>query len=332
MIRSSTACTFALITLPGIALAGMLLGCTEPSGTGGTMDAPPPVAIADPVPSEVPVPAEDAAVLAAGDPAASDGAQPEPEADSTEVAEVEDAEAGEQAEAGEEAPQPDAVLEPRRVLIVGSSLAATGLGAVLEKMLDANPDVVCYRKAKSSTGLARPDFYDWYDQGKRQIEFRKPDLVLVLMGANDGQDIVPWKGSPRVHWGAEDWPEAYRTRVDDFLATLTTPVEGSEGARVMWLGMPKVTSPSLERKLTLIRGVQADAIGGLGDEGVYLDLTPYIVNDQGELLRTARVKGKERELRAEDGVHFTMSGCEFLAEKIYPEVLAALGLPPEPSE
>jgi hypothetical protein len=31
-------------------------------------------------------------------------------------------------------------------------------------------------------------------------------------------------------------------------------------------------------------------------------------------------------------VHFTMSGCEYLADKIYPEVLTRLGLPTEPSK
>jgi hypothetical protein len=326
MIRTSPACAFALFTLPCLALIASL-GCTEPSGTGGTVDAPSPAAVVEPAPSqaggEEAAKVEEEAVLAAGDPAASGTEGSEPAAG--EAAEAEEA----KATTGDDE---EAVLEPRRVLIVGSSLAATGFGAVLEDMLDANPDVVCYRKAKSASGLARPDFYDWTDQGKRQVEFRKPDLVIVIMGANDGQDIHPWKGSSRVRWGDEGWPDAYRGRVDDFLASLATPVEGEDGARVMWLGLPKMPSPSLERKLTLIRGIHEEAIRSLGDGGLYLDTTQYLIDDQGELLRTADVKGKDRELRSEDGVHFTMSGCEYLAAKVYPEVLGALGLPAEPSE
>jgi len=61
------------------------------------------------------------------------------------------------------APEPEpaaAPTEPRRVLILGDSLAATGFGAMLEKRLDAREDVVCYRKGKSASGLARPDFFD----------------------------------------------------------------------------------------------------------------------------------------------------------------------------
>jgi hypothetical protein len=315
----SSARAFALFTLPVAVLSGALLGCTEPSGTGGTIDAPPPAVIepsADPA-LEPAAPSEDAAVLAAGDPAA----EAEPPATAEAAVEAQPA-----------APEEAAVLEPRRVLIVGSSLAATGFGAVLEDMLDEHPDIECFRKAKSASGLVRPDFFDWDDQSKRQVEFRKPDLVIVFMGANDGQDIPAWKGSNRVGWGDEDWPAAYRDRVDGFLANLTMSVEGADGADVMWLALPKMPSPSLERKLTIIRGVHEQAVAALGGHGSYLDTTQYLVDDQGALMVSTKVRGKQHEIRSEDGVHFTMSGCEYLADKIYPEVLTRLGLPTEPSK
>lgn len=319
MIKPSSARVFAPSALHLLMLTA--IACSEPSGAAttadvapvahGPADAEPEVA---PAPEPATEPAADDTVLAAQDPAT--------------------ASPGDEAETGAdiEPPEPAAPIEPKRVLIVGSSLAATGFGAVLEDKLDAHPNIDCYRKAKSASGLARPDFFDWDDQSKRQVEFRKPDLVIVFMGANDGQDIPPWRGSSRVMWGSEDWSAAYRTRVDDFLTNLTTPVEEQDGAHVMWLGLPKMPSPSLERKLTLIRGVHEQAVQALGDAGIYLDTTPYLVDEAGQLLRTAKVRGKDQELRSEDGVHFTMSGCEFLADKIYPEVLTALGLPAESSE
>jgi len=329
MIRSSTACVKALLTLP---LLVALVACAEPSGAAQSVDEPASDA-AEPAPTPSPeVPDEDGEVLAAADPAASDE-PPEGDAPSEApgTAEAEAEQDGEVASADDTPEQDPADLEPRRVLIVGSSLAATGLGAVLEDLLDANPNVVAYRKGKSASGLSRPDFYDWFDQGKRQVEFRKPDLVIVLIGANDGQDIPPWKGEGRIRWGSDEWPDAYRERVDDFLASVTMAVEGGEGAHVLWLGLPKVTSPSLERKLDLIRGIHEERVNELGDAGVYLDTTQYLVDDGGKLLLTAEVKGKQREIRGEDGVHFTMSGCEYLADKIYPQVLGALDLPLEPA-
>jgi uncharacterized protein len=314
MTSTSFARGFALITLTSLSL----FACT----TGSPVDAPPAAIAAEPSDATAPAQLADEvesgealgdAVLAKADPtAAQDG--PEAAIASDDPIEPEDA-----------APQ-----GPRTVLILGDSLAATGFGALLEDKLDAHPDVVCYRKAKSASGLARPDFYDWFDQGVRQVEFRKPDLVVVVMGGNDGQDLPAWKGSSRVLWGSAGWPSAYRGRVDDFLGKITTPVEGEDAARVFWLGLPMMGMRSLEKKLVLIRQIQQEAVAALGAGAVYLDTTPFLVDDKGDLLSSATVKGKARELRAEDGIHFTMSGSEYLADKVYPEILVALGLPPGP--
>ncbi len=303
----------ALLPLVLVALA-----CTEPSGTGGTVDAPAPAN-------------EPTAEVEAGQ--KTDEAANDP---NTVLATVnaDAADSGaEPAIAGAEPPEPEPMIpeQPYKVLILGDSLARTAFGALLEDKLDAHPHVECYRKAKSATGLARPDFYDWFDQGSKEIELRKPDLVVVVMGGNDGQDIPPWKGSPRVQWDTEGWPAAYRQRVDQFLQLVSAPIareDGSEiSARVLWLGLPQMGLRSLEKKLVLIRQIQQDAVASLGGGAVYLDTTPFLVDGQGALLDTATVDGKSQELRADDGIHFTMSGSEYLADKVYPEVLGVLNLP-----
>lgn len=318
MTSSSFARGLALSTLTALTV----LACTT-----GTVDAPPAAIAAEPSEASVAtgpanevdpnegaqeVPTDDAAVLAKADPTAAQD-NPGPEAAVAEADPIQPDDAGPQ--------------EPRTVLILGDSLAATGFGALLEDKLDARSDVVAYRKAKSATGLARPDFYDWFDQGWRQVEFRKPDLIVVVMGGNDGQDIPAWKGSSRVNWDTPGWPAAYRARMDDFLGKITTPVEGGDAARVLWLGLPKMDMRSLEKKLVLIRQIQQEAVVALAPGAVYLDTTQFLVDEQGELIASAEVQGKSRELRAEDGIHFTMSGSEYLADKVYPEIIVALGLP-----
>jgi hypothetical protein len=302
----------------------LAFGCTEPSGTGGTVDGPGPATVEGAAPSEA-APPDDGSTLASGNPAAAE--EPEPAV----------------AEEPAEPKPPELVIpdKPYKVLILGDSLAATGFGVLLEDKLDKHPHVDAYRKAKSATGLARPDFFDWYDEGPKQVEFRKPDLVIVVMGGNDGQDIPPWKGSDRVRWDSDEWPAAYRGRVDRFLQEIAAPVareDGSEvGARILWLGLPQMGLKSLEKKLVLIRQIQQDAVASHGQGAVYLDTTPFLVDAQGALIDKAPVDGKERELRAEDGIHFTMSGSEYLADKVYPGVLEVLALPdidalPKPDE
>jgi len=311
----------ALFTLSLLATLGV--ACSEPETKGDTLDAPASSAVDE---------RDDPARVASDGAGVEDGASGDPEGNPEVEAEPE--------------PEPEFVLptEPMRVLIVGDSLAATGFGALLEDKLDAHPLVTCYRKGKSSSGLARPDFYDWQDQASRQVEFRKPDLVIVLIGGNDGQDIPPWKGSKRVQWGSDGWPAAYRVRVDDMLTRVSTPQPDSDGvtpelgAEVVWLGLPVMGMRSFERKLVLIREVQEQAVADF-PRARYLATNDYLLDEDGAMLVRAEVDGKVQALRAEDRIHFSMPGSEFLSARIYPEILATLHLPetlpepePEPAE
>jgi hypothetical protein len=212
---------------------------------------------------------------------------------------------------------------PRKVLVLGDSLAATGFGAMLEKRLDEHPDIECFRKAKSATGLARPDFYDWESEAKKAVDQRKPDLVVIIMGGNDGQDLTSKTGKgKRVAWKSDGWNDAYKARVADFLSEIS-----ADGRKVLWLGLPRTGTTSFEQKLTTIREVQSQALADFGDAGVYLDTTPFITTDAGELIDSATIgKRKAQALREEDGIHFTMAGSEFFADKVYPEVLKVLGV------
>lgn len=263
--------------------------------------APPPAAIptAD-LPAAEPEPAP-AAAAGPQEPAIAPGT-PEPAAADDEVA---------------------APSGPRKVLLLGDSLAATGFGAILERRLDAHPDIECFRKAKSATGLARPDFYDWESEAKKAVEQRKPDLVVVILGGNDGQDLTTKSGKgKRVPWKSDDWADAYKERVSNFLREIS-----AEGRKVLWLGLPRTATTNFEQKLHIIRDAQSQALAEFGEAGVYLDTSPFLTDPRGGLIDTAEVgKRKAQAIREDDGIHFTMAGSEFFADKVYPEVLRVLGV------
>ena len=301
-----------------LSLAALLLvAACRPGGDAepATSASAPAAADSQPAPSEPTKPSDDDRALAST-------ATPEDAEPAAGTADPEPAIAAVEPEPEPETPKiPD---EPYKVLILGDSLAATGFGALLEKKLDAHPHVVCYRKGKSASGLARPDFFDWISEGKRQVEAREPDLVVVIMGGNDGQDLKRPRGSKRVPWKDEEWPAAYRERMDSFIGEIAAP-----GRKLLWLGLPHMGLRSLEKKLVLIRGIQQEAIEALGDDGIYLDTVPYTADEDGATLKTAAVEGmrKLQTIRAEDRIHFTMAGSEYFAQKIYPSVLEALALP-----
>jgi hypothetical protein len=207
------------------------------------------------------------------------------------------------------------------VLLLGDSLIVTSFGEYLEKSLNEQPGIRAVRKAKSSTGLARPDFFDWMKVGREEIERHRPDVVVVIMGGNDGQDLTDTKGKGRVHWGTPAWESAYRQRVLDFLGVLAAP-----GRKILWVELPITGLKNFERKLGVIRRVLREAVSSREDS-THLDTKPFFTDAKGGLLREALVEGfrKPMRLRMEDGVHFTLAGGRYFASRVHPAVLGLLG-------
>ncbi|MEX2628243.1 MAG: hypothetical protein WD225_15260, partial [Ilumatobacteraceae bacterium] len=74
-----------------------------------------------------------------------------------------------------------------RVVVVGDSLAV-GLGYFADRVF--RPAVVDVRKqARISTGLARPDYFDWPAQMQLIVDRYRPDLTIVMVGENDNQPL-----------------------------------------------------------------------------------------------------------------------------------------------
>lgn len=210
-----------------------------------------------------------------------------------------------------------------KVLMVGDSLAATGFGVLLEKRLDKHSEVDCARRAKSATGLARPDYFNWFKEGRKAVRRHKPELVVVIIGGNDGQDLVldARRKNKRVPWKSAQWDAAYARRVLEFVDSMQ-----AEGRKVLWLGLPRTDTKNFERKLQKIRAVTRNALQERGSSVSYVDTTPFVVDGQGKLKKNVRHGSRSGALRQPDGIHFTMHGSHYFAEKLYPVVLNALGL------
>jgi len=210
-----------------------------------------------------------------------------------------------------------------RVLLIGDSLARTDFGQALEERLDAHPRIECSRRGKSSSGLSRPDFFDWMSESERVLEKSDPDLVLVIIGGNDGQDLRELTGKARVIFRKPAWEPGYASRVRAFLDRLL-----GESRRVLWIGLPAMGAPRLEQKLEIIRRIQLDVVAARPERAIYLDSAPFFVDGRGKSIRSAEVSGwkQPQALRQDDGVHFSVPGSRYFADHVVPEVLRALGL------
>ena len=95
-------------------------------------------------------------------------------------------------------PIPSARRHPSRklrVAIVGDSLAA-GLGYFAERVF--LPRLVRVSgQGRISTGLARPDYFNWPYTMRRIVDRFDPDLVIVMLGENDHQSLQDGARRPR---------------------------------------------------------------------------------------------------------------------------------------
>ena len=118
-----------------------------------------------------------------------------------------------------------------RIAVVGDSLAA-GIGYFAERVFKPYlTDVV--KQGRISTGLSRPDFFNWPAQMQFIVDRFRPDLTIVMLGENDQQPLQSPGGETETRVGP-DWEAAYEERVERFAEIAT-----SAGGHVVWVGLPQ---------------------------------------------------------------------------------------------
>ena len=195
-----------------------------------------------------------------------------------------------------------------RVVVVGDSLAS-GLGFYLERVL--NPALVRVSpQGRISTGLARPDYFDWPAAMTQIVDNFRPDLVVIMLGENDDQPLRNTTGQEVTPIGTNAWPPAYQQRVTDFMT-----LAASKGARVIWVGLPNVRDPGrqeLIRRQDAIFQRSAHAV----KNAVYLDTYKRFSTPTGGYTAYLTQGGTVIEVREADGVHFNSTGYTLLARDV----------------
>lgn len=208
------------------------------------------------------------------------------------------------------APKPDGEI---RVYIGGDSMAQ-GFGEALSRTT-GEAGVEPTLDYKVSSGLTRPDFFDWPRHLQEKMASVQPDIVVVTFGGNDAQPIDV--GDRNVPVDDPAWAEEYGRRVGAVMDYLS-----SEGRKLVWVGTPNAEGEGFNQRLSIIRSVVQQQAATrpqvtfvdpwpmfLSPSGGYAD---YIVDDDGEA----------KLMRANDGFHLNRVGAEYLARKVAAEVLA----------
>jgi uncharacterized protein len=197
---------------------------------------------------------------------------------------------------------------PLRVLILGDSLGID-MGGPLQNDLVNTGVVAATLDARESTGLTRPDYFNWPVELKSDLSTAQPQVVVVMIGANDPQDFP---GPPDVPYTSPQWNVLYAARVAAFMK-----LAQSDGARVIWVGMPPMHSGQLTAEMSDIDAVD--------QQQAALCLPPVDFISSWTLLGTAKGEytafitngaGQVVNVRTPDGIHLTPAGGEVLAQSV----------------
>ncbi len=165
-----------------------------------------------------------------------------------------------------------------------------------------------------STGLTRPDFFDWPAQlSTAMIEQPHPEAVVFMVGGNDNQAMITEAG--RVEFGTDEWRTEYRLRV----ATMMD-ITGYPDSHMIWIGLP-VMRPTLWEPLPPDVNTILAEEAALRPWVTFLDIDELYRNEDGEYDQyIVGPDGDRVNARAPDGVHITRQGSKWIADLVWQEI------------
>jgi uncharacterized protein len=209
-----------------------------------------------------------------------------------------------------------------RVVVVGDSLAS-GLGTGAERVF--NPTLVRVSDlGRISTGLARPDYFDWPASMQELVNGYRPDLVIVMLGENDAQSLVNTRGQVETAVGTHAWPAAYTERVQAFARIAT-----SGGARLVWVGLPIVRDAG-RRDLLQRQNEIFQAMTNVVPNTAFLDTwNMFATRNGGYTAYLREPNGHLDVVREPDGIHLNPLGYQLVAGAAADLAIADFGLSPK---
>jgi uncharacterized protein len=192
-------------------------------------------------------------------------------------------------------PTPD---NPIDVFVTGDSQAEFIGQLLTDELPDDLFDVEI--TARNSTGLSNPQFFNWEINAQQEIATRNPDAVVMVIGGNDGFNLLV--GDQLYGWQDPEWQVEYARRA----AVVLRAFEAGERP-VYWV--PPPTARDEEQN-----GIYAAQNRAVEDAAAAVPGARYVdifntIND-GEYSDELTIDGDRVLARQPDGIHFTREGAE----------------------
>lgn len=216
--------------------------------------------------------------------------------------------------------EPKVVEQPKdanaQVVAVIGDWQTANLAAGLQAAFAETANVVVSRRIRSGMGLVRDGEFDLFGQTPALLADGRTDIIVVMLGVNDRVTFPAQPGQRPDDIRSERWESAYRDRALRFGKLLR-----DTGKPVFWVGQAPVERPQLNDFLDYANGVAKQAAEANGI--TFVDVWNGFTDDEGGYTAFgADVDGREKRLRADDGISFTRTGQRKLAYFVEQEIRA----------
>ncbi|HEX3805282.1 MAG TPA: hypothetical protein VHV52_00730 [Gaiellaceae bacterium] len=213
-------------------------------------------------------------------------------------------------------------LHPLRVWVAGDSLAEVP-GQALQRLGGAI-DVVGV-ESRLSTGLGRPDLYNWFTRIQQAPGQLHPKVAVLSFGADDAHNYISGvpAGKTVGPLGSSSWDAEYARRVDG----VTRELE-AKGIYVVWLGLPNTDHHGFRLSFPIINRILEQAVAIHPKLSTFVDTWKLLSDKHGHYASYLRVNGRLTLMRLSDGTHYTAAAGDLIAQQIVKQLGAAYRLSP----
>jgi uncharacterized protein len=195
-----------------------------------------------------------------------------------------------------QSPQPVQAPRPLDLLFIGDSLAQ---GLVLNLLGRRPPGIRPENATQHATGITMYHQLDWLQKLDEQLRRRRFDAVAMSIGLNDFRPLVD--GRARFDFDTEGFTERYGARVEALIERCER-----DATEVFWVGLPIIKHERNNRAMRRLDAIQRASVERRG--ATWID-TAVLTSPDGSYTPALAEAGRPaRQIRAEDGTHFTRDG------------------------
>lgn len=200
---------------------------------------------------------------------------------------------------------------PLRLWIVGDSMAQVFGQSLVNAAVDSGV-VAATLDYRISTGLTRPDYFDWPAEVVDRLPTLDPEVVVAMFGANDAQGLI--LDGHAVPYGSSQWREEYGRRVGVLMDLLT-----AGGRPVLWVGQPPMRDAGFSAKMRALDAIYR-AEAARRPAVTFVNSTPVFAGPDGAWTPFLPGSDGRTLARQADGIHLSRAGGDRLAAVVLERV------------